>query len=355
MERAKALYEELEKCDSDERRLVLLFDLATTLLNFDEKRNNEVAEEIKALAEKMDSYTGRSYYHSSKGRMLFKKSKFAEAAQEFDKAVEMAQQTDNQILQAACLDSLGIVYCQAGEAEKALEASTQALGIFKQLPNTVGYQLVCFNNIGNAYKRLAAYDKAEQVYLEGLALAKQDNDPRMEANLRNNLCAISLSQEKYQQAMKYIAPAIPLFKASKHKHGEVHATVFLGHCYLGQGEYAKAMEQYVAAQRLLRDVDHKPIESQLYKGLGDIYTNMGALQEANKNYQKGLSISTSINDVLEMCDLNIDLVKTHIGLGDKIAANTYYNAALQIAQQHNFQQQLQALHKLKVQLDLFPI
>lgn len=71
MQRANELYAEIEQCTDDDKKLVLLFDLATCLLNFDEHRTREVTKELGALAEKIDSNVGRSYYHSAKGRLFF--------------------------------------------------------------------------------------------------------------------------------------------------------------------------------------------------------------------------------------------------------------------------------------------
>jgi len=141
----KAIYEELEQCTDDHRRLDLLFNLATDFLNFDEKRCLQVAEDINVLAEKLDSNLGRSYYHSSLGRVFFKKSQFAEASAAFNKALEMAMLTDDLKIQGICLDTLGVVYTQQNKCAKAIEVSTRALHIFEQLPNTTRLQVVCYN------------------------------------------------------------------------------------------------------------------------------------------------------------------------------------------------------------------
>ena len=90
MKKVKEVYEALEVCTDDGQRLNLLFSLATHLLNFDDKRSLEVAEQISELSERIDNNLGRSYYHSAKARVLYKRSEFHEATDEFQKALDAA-------------------------------------------------------------------------------------------------------------------------------------------------------------------------------------------------------------------------------------------------------------------------
>lgn len=316
MLRTKAIYEELEQCTDDHKRLVLLFDLATAFLNFDEKRSLETAEAINELAAKLDSNIGRAYYHSAKGRVLYKKSLFGESAKEFNKALDKAMLTDNLTFQAVCLDTLSVVYSQQQETEKAIEASYRALEVFQQQPNTLRYQAISYNNIGNAYKRMLDYAKAEEAYLQGLVIAREDNDERTQANVLNNLAAINIEQENFKQSLGYAKQALAIFKNVSHKHGEVHSTVFLGHTYVGLGEYAKGMDCYLAAQKLLKQVDHKPIEIHIYKGMADVYVGLQAYDEAIKHYQKAAKLAKTIEDFNELSDMYYHLGNAYQAMGN---------------------------------------
>ncbi|CAN5246673.1 hypothetical protein BH09BAC1_BH09BAC1_13310 [soil metagenome] len=350
MLRTKNIYEQLETCTDDEIRLGLLFDLTVAFLNFDEKRSFEVADEIWALAEKMDCNKGRSYYHSARARVFYKKSKFAEATLEFNKALDKALLTSDLTLQAICLDSLGVVYNQANEYDKAIDASTKALETFKQIPNTVNYQIVCYNNIGNVHKRTCNYADAELVYLDALNLAIETNDTRLCANVRNNLAAINIEQHQYKNALQYTLTALQAFKEINHKHGEAHATVFIGLCYSGLGEYAKALEQFLLAIKLLKQTDHKPIEAYAYKGLGDVYIKLEAYNEALKHFKKALLISEEIEDYLEMCDMHAEISKIYHRMGKPHEALERIKTGKSLAEKHNLPLKLQALQALEQQL-----
>lgn len=352
MIKIKAIYEELEQCTNDLKRLDLLFDLATGLLNFDEKRSLEVADEISTLAEKLNNNKGRSYYHSAKARVFFKKSQYAQAAMEFNKALTMAMLTDDLVLQAICQDSLGVSYCQQNKCDEALLASNKALETLQQIThiNTLGYQITAYNNIGNVYKRLNDTEKAEATYLQGLKLAEEANDVRIKCNLLNNLCAISLVSHRYAQGLVYAQKALAGFKSLNHKHGEVHAQVFMGYCLAGMGEYAKAMDCYIIGLKMLKQVDHKPIEAYTYKGMADVYMHMGALPEALKNLKKGMEIVAAIKDYQEITEFYVAIVKTYIAMGNHQEALKTAQAGINLAEEHNITNELVQLKALQTQL-----
>lgn len=345
MIRTKAIYEELEQCTDENKRLELLFELTTALLNFDEKRSLQVAEEIKELSEQLDSNLGRSYYHSALGRVFFKKSQFPEATTAFKKALETAMQTDDQVMQGICLDTLGVVYNQQNKCAKAIELSTQALLIFEKLPNTSRYQIVCYNNIGNTYKKLDEFAQAEETYLLALKLAEADDDNRMRANILNNLGAINIVQGNHKVAKRYVEQAMAIFKSISHKHGEVHAMVFVGHCNFALGNYAKAMDDYLNGLKLLKQVDHKPIEAQAYKGLGDVYHKLEAYPEALKHYQKALTIATSIEDHIDVCDLYQSISSTYLKMDNKSAAKKAIQEGKELAVTEALEHKLAELEK----------
>lgn len=332
---ANEIYAEIEQCTDDTKKLVLLFDLATSLLNFDERRTQEVAEELGELAERLDDNTGRSYYHSTKGRLLYRKSLFNEANREFELACERAMLTDNVVNQATCLDSLGIGYRMQGEYEKSLEVINKALEIFKTVPTAINYQSVCYNNMGATYKSMNELDKAKDMFEQGIVMAKLANEERMESNLYNNLAAISIMAEKHDEGAVYATMALNGFRKINHKHGKVHALVFLGHCILGKGSYAEALQHYFSCIKLLRHVDHKVVEIQVYKGIGKVYVKMQANNEAMKNFEKALAVCADIHNYYETADIYLLVADIYLAENEHQLAQQYLDKAKTLVEEHN--------------------
>ncbi len=334
MQRVNELYGQLENCKDDDKKLLLLFDLSTSLLNFDERKNQEVTEELGVLAERLDSNIGRSYYHSSRARLLFRKSLFKEAAVEFELACEKAMLTDDMVIRASCLDSLGIANRLQGKFKESEETHSRALGLFKTVPNTDNYQSVCYNNLGTLYKDLKDFDKAQQMFELGIAFGKQGDDFRMVCNLRNNLAAICIMTGKFEAGAVHATMALTGFRELKHKHGEVHALVFLGHCICGLGSYAEALQHYLNCIKLLKNVDHKLVEVQAYKGIGNVYANMDACEEALKNYNKAFELCMSVSVYEEACEIQLAIANMY-SLAQKTAlAKQHADIALALATEH---------------------
>ncbi len=334
MERVNELYAQIEQCVDDREKLVLLFDLATSLLNFDERRTVEVSEELGALAERLDSNVGRSYYHSTKARILFRKSLFKEATIEFEVASKMANLTDDTTIQASCLDSLGIAYRIQDKFKESETAALQALDMFRSAPNTESYQAVCYNNLGSLYKDLEAFDKATEVYKAGLELAQEIGNDRMVCNLQNNLAGIGIMTHNYKEGLYYAQLALDGFRRLSHKNGEVLALVFVGHCTFELGNYAKALQDYLTCIKLLKNFDHKLAEAQVYKGLGNVYAKMQAFEEALKNYNKATEISLSAHDFEEACEIQLVIANMYHNIDDIASAEMYINKAIALAKEH---------------------
>lgn len=331
MKRANEIYAELEAGVGDERRLRLLFELATELLNFDIGRSQEVSEQLGAFANEIDSNLGRSFYHSSKARLLYKQSRFKEAVKEFQLASDMAMLSSDVLQQAVSLDSLGIAFRFQKKFKESEEASLRAIEILEAVAPTHQYKCIFHNNLGSLYKDLEDWEKAEQQYQTGLGIATACGDERMASNLLNNLSAIGLLTHNYPDATKYAEQALAGFKKLNHKHGEVHALVFVGHGLFGQGNYGMAMEHYLSALKLLKNVDHKLIEAQAYKGLGNVYGKMLAFDDAIKYYQKASDICLSVEDHKEACEIYITAATMYHIAGQTNKAADYLRKAYRIA------------------------
>jgi tetratricopeptide (TPR) repeat protein len=352
MKKVKEVYEALEVCTDDGKRLDLLFSLATHLLNFDDKRSLEVAEQISELSERIDNNLGRSYYHSAKARVLYKRSEFHEATDEFQKALDAAMLSSNHTHQAICLDSLGIAFRFQKRYEESEACSLKALEILNSFEMAIGYTAICYNNLGSLYQDQEEYDKATACFAKGLEIAKQHSDERMVANLLNNLCAVAIMTHQYNDGLKYTAPALAIFKSLNHKHGEVHATVLIGLCYLGLGNHATAMDYFLSGLKQLKNVDHKLIEVQAYKGLGEVYAALLAYPEANKNYSKAIAIGIKAHDYSEVCTIMLLQAKMQLAANDLKAAKTTLTKARTIATEQNLPKQLAPLNELATTIGL---
>lgn len=332
----KVLYERLEVCDNDKERLHIIFDIATYFLNTNEQRTQEMAEELHTIAERIDSNLGRCYYHSTVGRMLYRKSEYDGASEAFMRALDLSLLTPDLLMQAICYDSLVVVHGPQNRYDLALENSYKALALYEQIPGkaSMWQKSTCYNNIGIAYKNLNRLDEAEESYLKGLAITDIEPNDRIRNIILNNLCQVKIAQGKFDEGMSYGQTALEGFKTLNHKVGESHALIYLAHCRLGQGDYATALQGYIAVLKLLKEIDNKTAEIEALKGLGNVYSQMVAYEEAISYYQKALNIAPDKGNEAEICSTYLCLAKAYAAQGQVDKALEAIQAGTLIAQSY---------------------
>lgn len=329
----KELYERLEQTNDQHEHLHILFDIATSLLNTSEQRTLEVANQIKQLAEKLDNNLGRSYYHSTLGRVLYRQAKHEEVAVEFQKALDYSLLSNDKLTQAMCYDSLGIVYGSLGYYHKSLDTSLNALALYEQIDSKASHwqQISCYNNLGVIYKYLNRLQEAETCYHKGMALLAIAPNDKMRCNLAVNYGDVVLMNGRPEEALKYGMEALSGFKEHNHRIGESHAVLLIGKCYLSVGAFAKASQQFIAALKVSKDINNRAIEAEAYLGMGDIYMKMGGAKEAGEQYERTYKIAQEIANYSLQCQAACAMGKYCLAINKPEEALVYLSEGLALA------------------------
>jgi len=333
----KALYKELESCTDNDERLRIMFDIATSLLNFDQKRALEVADEIKAFADKIDNNIGRVYYHSTKGRVFFKKTKYHECELEFKEALRISLLTDKLLEQAMCHDSLGVLCTYLNRHDEALSACQAALAVYKQINTrpSFRYQVVCYNNIGVTYRKMYQSEKALEAFVCALQLLDEFEVGTMRYTVLNNVAKIKLANGQSEEAFALANQAMQGFKSSKHKNGMANAGVTIANYYLNAGNFATAHTQFLSVLKLLKAIDNRLAEIAAYIGLGDAYVKMEAFEQAHQHFEKAQALAMSAADDQELCEVYMAQAQAYIAQERKDLAQAKYLTALEHTQERN--------------------
>jgi tetratricopeptide (TPR) repeat protein len=313
-EEVKGLYKELETCTNNDERLRIMFDIATNLLNFDQKRALEVADEIKAFADEIDNNIGRVYYHSTRGRVFFKKSMYQDCEQEFKEALRISLFTTSMLDQAMCHDSLGILCTYLNRHDDALLACQEALVIYKQINTRPAfrYQVVCYNNIGVTYRKMYQCDKALEAFVCALQLLDEFEVGTMRYTVLNNVAKIKLANGHSEEAFTLANEAMQGFKLAKHKNGMANTGVTIASYYLNAGNFASAHTQFLSVLKLCKAIDNKVAEIAAYRGLGEAYVKMEAFDQAHQHFEKAQVLAMSAGDDQELCEVYLAQAKAYI-------------------------------------------
>ena len=121
--------------------------------------------------------------------------------------------------EAGTLTSIGKVYSELGEKQKALEYYNQSLPLSRTLGDRRG-EGKTLNNIGSVYSELGEKQKALEYYSQSLPLFRVVGDRRGEASTLNNIGLAYDNLGEKQKALKYYSQSLPLRRAVGDRGGE---------------------------------------------------------------------------------------------------------------------------------------
>lgn len=166
---------------------------------------------------------------------------------EYHKALDIAQELDNDFLFAESLLGIGQALWYNGKFYAAVDTVKRCL---------------------KYYKRAGARTS------EGIAL-------RILSNIYDD-------QGDYENAFKTVTQALEVFEDGKHHHNYVLSLVQMGSLYRSMGDYETAMVYYRKAEALKPYKGEYPYR-ELYHRMGELYAAKGEIAKARATYQKSLT------------------------------------------------------------------
>ena len=149
---------------------------------------------------------------------------------------------------------------------------------------------------GVAYRLLGDYNKAIEIFFEGLSLAKKHMIPQQEGYAHINIANLYIYMEFYNQALESLTPAMEIAK-------EIEDYDMLSYVFLNQGrvlmhmeDTERAIENITYSLNLRKETGNEPGQAVCYKYLGDIYFNRQEFNEAFKSYDLALSTIDKMRD-----------------------------------------------------------
>jgi predicted ATPase/class 3 adenylate cyclase len=224
-------------------------------------------------------------------------------------------------------------------------------------------------NLGNSYNRLGDYLVAMQHLEQGLALARQINDPQAEIEALNRLAQMASEQGSYDKAQRYldevlglareqddrarVASTLSMLSTIAWRWGDIeqaekccHESLaiyrelddrrritamlnILGILATLQENYDQAEQYYVQSLRMARESDDRPIVADILNNLGYLnHHSTGNLEKANRYYQESLSIARETGHRHGVTSTLANLGQLHILLGKRQVAWGYLREAL---------------------------
>ncbi|TYQ31161.1 tetratricopeptide repeat protein [Pseudanabaena sp. UWO310] len=209
LEQSLKIYREIKDRNGEEQTIVTLGVAYNYLGEY--AKANEYLRQLEMMSKPVSSQTvserqAEANRLLNEGSQLYKDSKYQEALQAWEQALQIYRDIKNINGEGAILYNLGLIYYSIEQYKKALEYYQPALVIYKQVNSSKWERNLLKDlllNIGVSYSSLGEHKKAIEFYEQSLIIAMQENDLKTRLLLLTNIGSASIFSAQYQKAIEY--------------------------------------------------------------------------------------------------------------------------------------------------------
>ncbi|OQX95824.1 hypothetical protein B6I21_03450 [candidate division KSB1 bacterium 4572_119] len=314
--------------------------------------------------------TADSYHRL--GLVLEQSGEFRQAADQFSRAINEYRELGDSLKVAECLKDRGRIYLLTlDNYSGAITDQHAALKIFQEFGN-IEKSLEVLQNLGLSHERLANYQEALKLQMQGIELANTINSPTWIALSKQHLANVNWKTGNYQQALKFQKEALETFKKLNNlKFQEIGLSTYglilfsLGQIekgleyeqealvlakriqdyqdiatvhknisliYRSTGQWENALEHIKLAIDMDNKVGSERGLSYDFRDLGIIYRHQGKTGEAFNNFRLGLALSKKIKDGRNLAQSYYEIGKTHFSQNNLSSASDSLKLAINLAE-----------------------
>jgi len=197
--------------------------------------------------------------------------------------------------QALVLRAKQLIRQGPGSASQVIEASEQALAIWRELNDQqmISSSLI---EIGGAHFLLARHDKASEYARQAVSVARAAGDRGGEEYALFLIANIASSLNQYEQAIQNAEQALHIAREIKDRYYESFFLSQIGFTNYTLGRYQKAAEYYEQALRMAREDRDRRSEGVSLVRLGMVYMGLSQSEKAIEVIDPAVEIFRTLKD-----------------------------------------------------------
>jgi tetratricopeptide (TPR) repeat protein len=141
------------------------------------------------------------------------------------KELELAEACADKKGIARAYNNVGTVYAKQGKIDKALESFTRSLEMKEEIGDLKG-KISTYDNMALVFDMLKSWKKAEECYDLSLEIKTRLNDVVGMAETLWRKAKLYEGQQRYQEALDFMAQTISLLEQIKHPQAEHYRSLF---------------------------------------------------------------------------------------------------------------------------------
>lgn len=274
---------ELKNSKEDTNKVIVLKDLALNLLRSNPKQSKKRALQALELAKKLNYQGGIAASYNVFALIKEQEGNYVLAIDYYIKSLKIIEKEKNynDINMAEINYNIGNLYKLQQNHEDALKYFNKSYDVAIKAGNH--YLLAnIYNSLGLLYREINEFDKAIENHKKGVEEAGLSGDNRMIAVISLNLASDLDYEENFQLIESSINKALKAFVDMGDKKGEAIALNNLGSVYLANQKSEKAVLFLLESIEKAKEMDFKPLLSHNFFLINKAYSDQGNYKKANE-------------------------------------------------------------------------
>ncbi len=276
-------------------RVDTLNELAWELLNADVLRAHHYAEQARVLAAEEAYERGHARALNMQAACSYRLSRYADAIEISEKALEESRRADEQSEAAFALNTIGATAIRLADYGRALESFLASLEMRERMGDQ-GDIATSLMNIGNVYQALGDNARALDYYLRSLGIRKTLGDSARIGTSLTNIGIIYAEIGEHEQALEYLHDSLRLKEESANRQGMMTTINRLAEVYLATGDTENALLYARQNLDLAKGESNTYAEATAYYNIGRIMEAQGRREEASEHFGKSLELTRAIGN-----------------------------------------------------------
>ncbi len=252
-----------------------------------------------------------------------------------ERALEYEKHLTKSMMIAAIHNTLGDIYFDRGEFEKAIEEYSIALDIADEQINrsNISHALL---DIGYVYHKQGIYDLALKNFQKAAKAALLIDDKYQLSLSYINIGQTFLMRKKYEIALDYFDKAIEIREIHNDSTLIIQGRTYIGLTYSAEGKYEEALEIFNSCLEYFKRNKDIYLTAYIYKYIGDIHNADGMYKIALRFYNLSLIEFKEFDSKINIAEIFLLISDVYLKDGKTIEALAYTNNALDISLEYNF-------------------
>ncbi|TSJ40047.1 tetratricopeptide repeat-containing sensor histidine kinase [Fluviicola chungangensis] len=236
---------------------------------------NTKALEIRT---RLKDTSGMISSYAKLGNGHFELGQYKKAQQAYNKAIYFAKILGDENTLLQLYQNSANVLEVSGFIKEALKMQLDVHEIALRTDNKL-VQLSNYGNLGSCYQKLKQYEKAREMYLKAIPLARETNQSEQLAMVYQGLGVVERAAGNTDLGLKYYQQAFQLYKRLDSKTGEGIIAVNIGNSFADLKQPDSAAFYLNLGLQLVKD-------TKSYRQIMNAYRGLSELELSRKNYQK---------------------------------------------------------------------